>query len=33
MLEIRTVQTVDVRALFYIRHCSFASVHCHVRLI
>ncbi len=33
MLEIRTVQTVDARALFFIGHCIQMDVHCHAQLI
>jgi hypothetical protein len=33
MSEIRTVQTVDVRAIFFIRHCIKSSVHCHAPII
>jgi hypothetical protein len=33
MLEIRTVQTVDARALFFIGHSIRPSVHCHTLVI
>ena len=29
MLTMRTIQTVDARALFFIRHSSQPCVHCH----